>query len=105
MLGDEQADTSQGQGADVHLEHEVEREGAVWMAQPPPAPRAFPQWVVHTDSVIMNVLARCVPCSFALPMNTQVFVCRRHESQVLSHRSIAKGAGNYCRDGAVMPFE
>ena len=48
MLGDEEAEKRRDQDPDVKLEYEVEREGAVWMAQPPPAPRAFPQWVVHT---------------------------------------------------------
>lgn len=66
MLGDDnQPENVQGQGPELQLEYEVEREGAVWMAQPPPAPRAFPQWVVHTDSLIMNVLARCA--SFPTP--------------------------------------
>jgi hypothetical protein len=46
------------QDPDLQLEYEGEREGAVWMAQPPPPPHAFPQWVRHTDSVILNVLAR-----------------------------------------------
>lgn len=66
MLGDEhQAENAQGPA--LQLELEAEREGAVWMAQPPPEPRAFPQWVVHTDNVIINVLRRCVPSCFLVP--------------------------------------
>lgn len=64
MVGDEDI-AQKSVGADMQLENEVDRQGAVWMAQPPPAPRAFPQWVVHTDSVIMNVLARYVTSSVA----------------------------------------